>query len=53
MSLKEESKEIFRTYGLNDEEINVLIAYLGNSQSTASFIATYLDMNYELVKTIT
>ncbi len=53
MSLKEESREIFRTYGMNDEEINVLIAYLGNPQSTASFIATYLEMNYELVKTIT
>jgi hypothetical protein len=53
MSLKEESREIFRTYGLNDEEINVLVAYLGNSQATASFISTYLEMNYELVKTIT
>ncbi|MHA1109748.1 MAG: hypothetical protein ACTSRE_01505 [Promethearchaeota archaeon] len=53
MSLKEESREIFRTYGLNDEEINVLTAYLGNPQSTASFISTYLEMNYELVKTIT
>ncbi|TFG19948.1 MAG: hypothetical protein EU530_04625 [Promethearchaeota archaeon] len=53
MSLKEESKEIFRTYGLNEEEINVLLAYLGNTQSTASFIASYLEMNYELVKTIT
>jgi len=53
MSLKEESREIFRTYGLNDEEINVLVAYLGNPQATASYVSTYLEMNYELVKSIT
>ncbi|MBN2156113.1 MAG: hypothetical protein JW776_08720 [Candidatus Lokiarchaeota archaeon] len=53
MSLKEETRSIFSQYGLNEEEIDVLIAYLGNPQATASFIATYLEMNYELVKTIT
>ncbi|MHA1898283.1 MAG: hypothetical protein ACTSU2_12890 [Promethearchaeota archaeon] len=53
MSLKEETKGIFTRYGLTDDEINVLLAYLGLPQATASMIADYLEMDLQLVQNIT
>ncbi|MHA1394719.1 MAG: helix-turn-helix domain-containing protein [Promethearchaeota archaeon] len=53
MSLKKESMQIFEDYGLNEEEVRVLLAYLGNPQATPSMIAGLLEMDYQAVKQIT
>jgi DNA-binding MarR family transcriptional regulator len=53
MSLKEESKGIFTRYGLNDQEISILLAYLGIPQATTSMISSYLRLDYEATKATT
>ena len=53
MSLKEESRGIFTKYGLTDEEINVYLIYLGNPQTTISFVSELGEIKYENVKVIT
>lgn len=53
MSLKENSKPIFTDYGLNDQEIKILLAYLSTPQATVSMIAGLLELDYDLVKETT
>lgn len=50
MSLKQETNEIFTRYGLNDQEVKILLAFLGNPQATISMIAGLLEIDYETVK---
>ncbi|MBD3351541.1 MAG: hypothetical protein GF364_08645 [Candidatus Lokiarchaeota archaeon] len=53
MSLKQETTKIFEEYGLNEQQIQIMLAYLSNSQATVSMISGLLEVDYNTVKETT
>ena len=53
MSLKEHNESIYKEFGLDDNEIDAYIVYLGNPQITISEVAGILERDYDELKTIT